>query len=65
MNRLTLIAATAIVAAIAIPAREAAAQWNVARFDATPNRVYTTFGLDPAFVSAVGWFWRSCCTSPK
>ncbi|HSB54531.1 MAG TPA: hypothetical protein VLD58_09255, partial [Gemmatimonadales bacterium] len=33
----------------------AAAQWNVARFDTGRNRMYTTFGLDPAFVSTVGY----------
>ena len=33
----------------------ASAQWNIARFDAEPNRVYATFGLDPAFVPAVGY----------
>ena len=33
----------------------AAAQWNPARFDAEPNRVYTTFGLDPAFVTSLGY----------
>jgi len=33
----------------------AAAQWNAARFDAEPNRVYATFGLDPAFVTSLGY----------
>lgn len=36
-------------------APDAAAQWNVARFDAGRDRVYTTFGLDPAFVTTVGY----------
>jgi hypothetical protein len=36
-------------------ARDAAAQWNVARFETEPNRVYTTFGLDPAMIGAVGY----------
>ncbi|MDM7914127.1 MAG: hypothetical protein ACE15D_10980 [Candidatus Eisenbacteria bacterium] len=45
-----------LVAALlpALAARDAAAQWNVARFDADRNRVYTSFGLDPAFVSSMG-----------
>ena len=33
----------------------AAAQWNAARFDAGQNRVYTTIGLDPAVIAAVGY----------
>lgn len=36
-------------------ASDAAAQWNVARFDAEPNRVYTSFGLDPALVTTAGY----------
>jgi hypothetical protein len=32
-----------------------AAQWNVTRFDSNPNRIYATFGLDPAFFPAVGY----------
>ena len=43
------------VALTAVAARDAAAQWNVARFETEPNRVYTTFGLDPALVGAVGY----------
>lgn len=39
----------------ALAATEAAAQWNVARFATERNRVYSTFGLDPAFVSTVGY----------
>ena len=31
------------------------AQWNVARFESNPNRIYATFGLDPAFFPAVGY----------
>lgn len=34
---------------------DAAAQWNVARFDSKPDRFYATFGLDPAFFPAVGY----------
>lgn len=33
----------------------ASAQWNVARFDSGANRIYATFGLDPAFVPTVGY----------
>jgi len=39
----------------ALAARDAAAQWNVARFGSERNRVYTTFGLDPALVTSVGY----------
>ena len=39
----------------ALVARDAAAQWNVARFGTERNHVYTTFGLDPAWVGAVGY----------
>jgi hypothetical protein len=39
----------------AIVAQDAAAQWNLAGFGEAPNRMYTTFGLDPAFVSTVGY----------
>jgi len=31
------------------------AQWNVARFDSNRNRVYASFGLNPALVSSVGY----------
>jgi hypothetical protein len=60
MNRIARIpsiaARLAVVALLsAIVARDAAAQWNVARFGADRNRAYTTFGLDPAFVSTVGY----------
>jgi hypothetical protein len=55
VNRLTNLAA--ILAISAIAATEAGAQWNVARFDdqQRQQRAYTTFGLDPAFVSSVGF----------
>jgi hypothetical protein len=36
-------------------ARDAAAQWNVARLGEQANRVYATFGLDPAFVGTTGY----------
>lgn len=43
------------VVASALAAQTAAAQWNVARFDTDRNRVYTTFGLDPAMIGTVGY----------
>ncbi len=39
----------------ALVARDAAAQWNVARMGEQANRVYATFGLDPAFVGTTGY----------
>lgn len=36
-------------------ARAAAAQWNVARFETNRNRVYSTFGLDPALIGSLGY----------
>lgn len=53
MNRITSIA-MGVVLTTAL-ATESAAQWNVARFGSEPNRVYTTFGLDPAFVGSMGY----------
>jgi hypothetical protein len=53
MNRLTSI--TLIVALSATLSTRATAQWNAARFDTDRNRVYTTFGLDPALVTTVGY----------
>ncbi len=38
-----------------IAPRHAEAQWNVARFETERSHVYTTFGLDPAFVGSVGY----------
>jgi len=40
---------------LALGVRDVAAQWNAARFGATRNQVYTTFGLDPALVGSVGY----------
>ena len=34
---------------------QAAAQWNVARFETGQSRVYSTFGLDPAMIGSVGY----------
>jgi hypothetical protein len=46
----------AIAAAlVALCPRAAAAQWNAARLDGAPNRVYTSFGLDPALLPTVGY----------
>jgi hypothetical protein len=56
MSRFTSI--TSIVLGIILSlfvAYDAQAQWNVARFDANQNRTYSSFGLDPALVSAVGY----------
>jgi hypothetical protein len=36
-------------------AAQISAQWNLARFDEAANRVYTTVGLDPAFLPTVGY----------
>jgi len=53
MNRPWSIALCVLLSAL--PARQAAAQWNVADFATARNRVYVTFGLDPAFVMTVGY----------
>src|SRR5215208_1268736 len=54
MKRITSSTLCAL-SALALVAGEAAAQWNVARFETNRNRVYTTFGLDPAFVGSAGY----------
>lgn len=43
------------LAVLALVARDAAAQWNVARFDGPANRVYASFGADPALVTTIGY----------
>ena len=55
MRRNTIFIASALLSALTT--RDAAAQWNVARFGegAERNRVYTTFGLDPAMVTSLGY----------
>lgn len=53
MNRMKSIYVAALLSALITPALFG--QWNIARFDAQPNRVYTTFGLDPAFVGSIGY----------
>jgi hypothetical protein len=40
---------------VALGARDATAQWNVARLATRPNRVYTSMGIDPAIVTTVGF----------
>ena len=53
MNRTMKLSTIALL--VAIPTHDAAAQWNVARFGMERNRMYTTYGLDPAFVGTVGY----------
>lgn len=53
MSRISSI--TVGVLLTALVAGNVAAQWNVARFETERNRVYTTFGVDPAFVSSLGY----------
>lgn len=53
MKRVTSLTLGILLSALVAP--EAAAQWNVARFGAERSRVYTTFGMDPALVSSVGY----------
>lgn len=54
MNRMTgLVLGLLLLSPLA--ARDAAAQWNVARFGAEPDRVYTSFGLDPAWIPTLGY----------
>jgi len=43
------------LALVVLAADGAAGQWNAARLDGPANRVYTSFGLDPAFVPTVGY----------
>jgi hypothetical protein len=43
------------LALLALTPRDAAGQWNAARLGERPNRMYTTFGLDPAFLPTVGY----------
>lgn len=56
MNRiLRWILALALLVGVGA-ARDAAAQWNVARFGTTdPNQMYVTFGVDPALIASVGY----------
>jgi len=53
MRTTSIVAVSLLLSTLAAP--EATAQWNVARFDRGPNRVYTSFGLDPALVTTVGY----------
>lgn len=52
MRRITILTVATLLSSLG--AADAAAQWNVARFATERNRVYTTFGLDPAIVTSVG-----------
>ena len=54
MNRHVRHLVLALLFTVAL-ATSTSAQWNVARFESNPNRIYTTFGLDPAFFPAVGY----------
>ncbi len=53
MKRLSSLVLGVLISALL--AGNAAAQWNVARFDTYRSRAYTTFGLDPAFVASMGY----------
>ena len=53
MNRIRHLALG--IALTMLAASNVLGQWNVARFGTDRNRVYTTFGLDPAFVASVGY----------
>lgn len=53
MNRITSITLGILLSMLLT--RHAAAQWNLARFETERNRVYTTFGLEPALVSSLGY----------
>jgi hypothetical protein len=50
-----LMSITVGIALSTIPVQDVAAQWNVARYGTDHNRVYATFGLDPAFVTSLGY----------
>lgn len=52
MNRRIVLVGLMLSTAIA---RNLKAQWNVARYENEKNRLYTSFGLDPAFVTTVGY----------
>jgi len=52
--RTTSIVTLSLVVSMLV-ASDAAAQWNVARFDSQRNRVYTSFALDPAWVTTFGY----------
>jgi hypothetical protein len=53
MKRLSIVLLGA--ALVVLTTGDAAAQWNVARFDTQRNRVYTTTGVDPALVTSLGY----------
>jgi hypothetical protein len=53
MRRITIVASAIALGAL-VP-MDAAAQWNVARFDRENDRVYAAVGLDPALVTTIGY----------
>ena len=53
MNRLSSSVVALVV--LALMGRDVAAQYNVERFGMSKNQVYSTFGLDPALVTSVGY----------
>src|SRR5689334_15395765 len=53
MNRIAPL--TLGIALTMLGASNARGQWNLARFGTERNRVYATFGVDPAFVTSVGY----------
>jgi hypothetical protein len=53
MTRISSIILAVLLSAII--ARDAVAQWNVARFEASQRTAYTTVGLDPAIVASLGY----------
>ena len=54
MNTMNGIRSAAIAALVMLPA-VAGAQWNASRFDAGRSWVYSSYGLDPAFVATIGY----------
>jgi len=53
-TRRSLFAAAAAGILIVLSARPTAAQWNVARYDSSSTMVYTSYGLEPSIVGAIG-----------
>lgn len=53
MRRLSSVTLAFLLSALAAHAVEG--QWNVARFGTERNRLYSSFGLDPALVTSVGY----------
>jgi len=53
MNRIASSISALLLLTVWVEAADA--QWNVARTGTNPNRVYTTFGMDPAWVASIGY----------